>query len=229
MNDLTTERWKRKRIAILKRDGYTDQVILRATGRHVPADTVHHIFPRAQYPEYIWSDWNLISVADSTHKELHTFSDELSKKGMLLLKRTALERGIKIESRVLIVGEPGTGKTTWAKQNLHGGLAYDLDYIAGAFRLQAPHAEYNAAAVKMANDLFKGFIQSVSRYAERVIIIRTAPTLAEVELVDPDIIVFCQTNYIARYVADADLSGIRERLAEIPGWAADNNVPLLKV
>lgn len=68
---------------------------LRRYGKAVPADTVHHIFPAEDYPEYRWCDWNLISLSAKTHNELHDRNtNELTDKGMDLLRRTARKRGI---------------------------------------------------------------------------------------------------------------------------------------
>ena len=68
--DYESKRWKRKRRYILRLDGYKDRVAARF-GKTQEANTVHHIYPVDEYPEYAWEDWNLISVADTTHNKLH--------------------------------------------------------------------------------------------------------------------------------------------------------------
>lgn len=89
-------RWKRKREAILRRDGYMCQVSARY-GKRIPADTVHHIFPREQYPEYAWESWNMIAVSRKVHDELHDrATGALTEKGMELLKRTARREGVHV-------------------------------------------------------------------------------------------------------------------------------------
>lgn len=86
-------RWKRTRAAILKRDGYMCQVSARY-GKHVPADTVHHIFPRDKYPQYAYAGWNLLAVSGKVHDELHDrTTGELTKKGKELMRRTARRKG----------------------------------------------------------------------------------------------------------------------------------------
>lgn len=91
---LNSRRWKQKRAAILRRDGYMDQVAKRY-GRRIPATTVHHIFPRDQYPEYQWENWNLIAVSAETHDALHNrWTQELTDLGMELLRRTARKNNI---------------------------------------------------------------------------------------------------------------------------------------
>ena len=52
-NIYNTSRWDAKRKAILKRDGYEDQIMKRY-GKHVSAETVHHIVPAEDFPEYRW-------------------------------------------------------------------------------------------------------------------------------------------------------------------------------
>lgn len=91
-----TARWQAKHDAILRRDEYEDQ-ILKRYGKHVPAETVHHIFPIEQYPEYMWSSWNLISLSKATHNKLHDrVTGSLTEEGMDLLIRTARKYNIEL-------------------------------------------------------------------------------------------------------------------------------------
>lgn len=94
-------RWIRKRKYVLSRDKYQCQVSKRY-GRMVQADTVHHIFPRDQFPEYQWCEWNLISLSHDMHNQMHDRTTrELTAKGMELLRRTARKMGIEInEDRI---------------------------------------------------------------------------------------------------------------------------------
>lgn len=96
---LKTKRWEQKRAAILRRDGYVDQLAKRY-GRTIQATTVHHIFPRDQFPEYQWENWNLISVSAETHDKLHyRRTQELTEMGMDLLTRTARKNNINLPLR----------------------------------------------------------------------------------------------------------------------------------
>ena len=89
-----TKRWERLRRAILARDGYKCKESARY-GKNIPADTVHHIFPRESYPQYQWEDWNLISLSRQVHNEMHDRNThELTEKGLELLKRTARKYNI---------------------------------------------------------------------------------------------------------------------------------------
>ena len=97
-----SEKWKRKRLAILKRDGYIDQIEKRY-GKTKEATIVHHIFPLAEYPEYRMSDWNLISVSMGTHNRLHDReTDELTDMGVELLIRTARKNNIPLPYRYTV-------------------------------------------------------------------------------------------------------------------------------
>lgn len=85
-----SKRWHKKRDRILRLDGYIDKVESRF-GRTIEATLVHHIYPRDEYPEYEWEDWNLISVSKSTHQRLHDRNTgKLSKEGQALMRRTKI-------------------------------------------------------------------------------------------------------------------------------------------
>lgn len=87
MNYQTTK-WKKKRTRILRRDGYIDRVAKRY-GKTIEANTVHHIYPADEYPEYAWEDWNLIAVSTATHQALHDRNTgKLTALGMELQERT---------------------------------------------------------------------------------------------------------------------------------------------
>lgn len=83
-----SKRWEKKRAKILRRDQYQCQESKRY-GRNVPAEMVHHIFPREEYPEYQWEDWNLISLSNAEHNRMHEReTGALTQKGIELMKRT---------------------------------------------------------------------------------------------------------------------------------------------
>ena len=87
--DYKSKRWERLRAAVLKRDNYMCQESLRY-GKRVQANTVHHVFPARLYPQFQWEPWNLISLSQSVHNEMHVRdSDELTDRGLDLLRRTA--------------------------------------------------------------------------------------------------------------------------------------------
>ena len=89
-------RWLRLRESVLRRDGYICRESLRY-GKRAEATTVHHIFPRREFPEYQWEPWNLISMCAEEHDRMHDRNGErLSEAGIALLTRTARKRGIKI-------------------------------------------------------------------------------------------------------------------------------------
>lgn len=82
-----SKKWRKLREQILRRDGYMCQESLRY-GRHVAADTVHHVFPASKYPELAWDPRNLISLCSAEHNAMHVRdTDELTNKGQKLLER----------------------------------------------------------------------------------------------------------------------------------------------
>lgn len=92
-----SKRWERTRARILRRDGYQCQIAKRY-GKRIPANTVHHIFPRDKFPQYQWEPWNLIAVSHDKHNQLHIrATGELSEQGLELMKRTARRQGIELE------------------------------------------------------------------------------------------------------------------------------------
>ena len=81
-------RWLRLRASILRRDQYRCQLSARY-GRNVPANTVHHIFPLEDYPEFAFCRWNLISVSEKIHGKLHDRkTGQLTAEGRRLMERT---------------------------------------------------------------------------------------------------------------------------------------------
>lgn len=67
--------------------------ISKRYGKRIDADTVHHIYPVSDYPEYAWCDWNLISVSQQMHNRLHDRDNNaLSDEGEKLKSRTKAEK-----------------------------------------------------------------------------------------------------------------------------------------
>ena len=94
-------RWERMRLHILKRDGYQCQLSKRY-GKNREAEVVHHIFPREEFPEYAFEEWNLISITRREHNSLHyRDTDELTEEGAELLRRTARKNNIEIPTKYL--------------------------------------------------------------------------------------------------------------------------------
>lgn len=84
------------RDAILRRDGWRCQ-ISRWYGKRVEADTVHHVFPRDEFPEYQWDRWNMISLSGAVHDTLHDrVTGRLTGKGVELLRKVARREGIEV-------------------------------------------------------------------------------------------------------------------------------------
>lgn len=81
------KKWKRKRLVILRRDGYQCQESKRY-GKTIEATMVHHIYPAEFYPELAYVDWNLISLSNEKHNTMHDRdTHELTDKGLALQYR----------------------------------------------------------------------------------------------------------------------------------------------
>lgn len=207
--DYKSKRWQEKRAAILRRDKYTCQYYARY-GKQREAVHVHHIFPADEFPEYAYSDWNLISLSKEAHNLMHDrTTGKLTAEGLKLQ-----ERAKRPTEKILVCGLPGTGKTTYVKEHLGSGLAYDLDRLAAAFRLAEPGDMIGDPARKMANDLLKGFASKATDYTSKVYIIRTAPTIEELEAIKPSRVVMLTHVYEPRGVPVGDKLTKLERIKE---------------
>lgn len=227
--DYKSKRWERKRKHILVRDGWTDQYLLRQ-GIKVEARLVHHILPAEIYPEYQWEDWNLISISDTTHRHLHEkYSGGLSPDGWELARETADAQGVKLTTVTLVIGLPGSGKSTWVKNNLGGGIVYELDAIASAFRLTVPHVgEPHGGSRRMAAALRSGWLAAAPKYASHIFIVRTAPDIDEVAEINPDEIIVCAKEYKQR-TCTYDKEQYQRQIKNVMEWAELNLIPLICV
>ena len=227
-----SEKWREKSQKVLRRDNYLDQYILQNENRVIPADMVHHILPRESFPQYAMEDWNLIAVSRRTHnKILHTIKGKLTRAGKSLMYETAWRNGIKMTEKILVIGKPGSGKTCWTREQLgQDAIAYDLDAIAAAFRLAEEHEEIHEGARRMANRLFLAFSQRAQDFANRVFLIRTAPTLEEMSQIRPDRVVICSGAYDIRkrkdFNAHVDMAEIEKRIEDAKRFCELNSIPI---
>ena len=65
-----TTRWEHLRVRILRRDHYRCRESARY-GVDAEANTVHHVWPAEDYPEYAWEPWNLVSLTSKAHDAMH--------------------------------------------------------------------------------------------------------------------------------------------------------------
>ena len=223
-----TARWEHLRQQALRRDEYMCQCC-KANNKMIQAECVHHVFPRDRYPQYANELWNLLSLCNDCHNEMHNrATGDLSDKGMLFMRSLAMSRGIEISSKastILVIGLRGSGKTTYCKQHMDdNSLCYDMDAIASAFRLKMPHEEYFKPARKMANDFLKGFLLKAHDYCKRIYIIRTAPQIKELEEIKPDKVVICARQYVNRHMDDRN--GAKERIEAVNQYCSHRGIEL---
>lgn len=93
--------WKRKARQIMIRDRYQCQISKRY-GRLRPAELVHHVFPKDEFPEYAYKDWNLIAVSRDAHHRLHNPDGDLSEFGREVLRRIASKNNIPIPEQYVL-------------------------------------------------------------------------------------------------------------------------------
>lgn len=65
-----SDRWKRKRAQILRRDKYRCRECARY-GRTMGAATVHHMHTVEDAPQYAFASWNLLSLCTACHNKMH--------------------------------------------------------------------------------------------------------------------------------------------------------------
>lgn len=224
-----SKRWEHLRERILRRDGYMCQLALR-DGRHIEANTVHHVFPADLYPQYQYCEWNLISLSPEAHNAMHDRdSGALSDLGERLRRELAVKRGLEGTRTVLVIGNPGAGKTTYVKQRLGNGIVYDLDAIAGALRLKQSKTEEFKPARWMANALLPGFTEAAHKYVDLVYVIRTAPTIEELETLRPTKLVVLYGNYGNAELTEKRRHKIARRIIECVEYAKDTGIELEEI
>ena len=128
----------------------------------------------------------------------------------------------------LIIGEPSTGKTTYARNHLGNGVCYDLDHVASALRLNLPNAERHEVARILAHSLLCGFREYASRYTDLILIIRTAPTINELEEIDPDVLVVCEKQHKAKRGGEIafDRTDFEQKIEAAEQWALRKRVTI---
>ena len=146
------------------------------------------------------------------------------------MKQAAFEQGIKLNGKILVIGLPGSGKTTYVRQHLDGGIAYDLDHLAAAFRLTSAHSEDHSPAIHLANDLLLAFADRAQDYSSKVYIIRTAPTMDELVQIAPDKLIVCSAHHDISKRNDFKNLGVGrvndmlDRISASVAWAKANGI-----
>jgi len=87
-----TKRWTSKRLVILRRDEYLCRECKRF-GKTTQANTVHHVLPLEQHPEYRLTNANLLSLCGTCHNKMHDrLTNELTDTGTAWVERVGLQK-----------------------------------------------------------------------------------------------------------------------------------------
>ena len=129
--------------------------------------------------------------------------------------------------KTLVIGLPGTGKTTYCKSHIgKTGLCYDLDAMAAAFRLKGLNEERHTGAMLLANDLLFAFFTHVDQYTDNALIIRAAPTYEEFKKINPKKVVICRTRYVKRPQIGIGDAEMLKRIDAIEYLCQRHNIPI---
>lgn len=77
-----TKKWRKKRAVMFRKYKYLCQET-RRYGTDTDAEVLHHIYPKEEYPELAYEDWNLLPVTNKKHNTFHNREDNsITAKGM---------------------------------------------------------------------------------------------------------------------------------------------------
>ncbi len=98
-------------------------------------------------------------------------------------------------STTLVIGLPGTGKTTYVKQNRGDALVFDLDYLKAVLTYSEIHSPDDEDARKVADTFLAAFVLFASLQRRDCFVIRTAPKLEELQTIHPDKMIVMTKEY----------------------------------
>lgn len=134
-------------------------------------------------------------------------------------------------SVTLVIGFPGTGKTTYAKEYCQGSLIYDLDYLKAALTYSDVHSSDDEDARKIANSFLMSFVIMGQQRNRDLCIIRTAPKIEELVAIKPDMLIVMLKEYNISDREDfheVDRELYETRIAACIKWCDKNGVPVVK-
>ena len=133
-------------------------------------------------------------------------------------------------STTLIIGLPGSGKTTYAKEHCKGCLFYDLDYLKAALTYSNVHDLDDEGARKVADSFLSSFLIFAPLQDRDLCVIRTAPKISEMETIKPDKMVVMLTEYDITGRADyheIDIEEYNMRINACIKWCDKNGVEIV--
>lgn len=130
----------------------------------------------------------------------------------------------------LVIGLPGTGKTTYVKEKRGDALVFDLDYLKTALTYSDVHSPNDIDAMKVANSFLSSFVTTATERERDCFIIRTAPKMDELQMINPSKMVVMLKEYDisnrADYHDDVDRELYNTRIQACIKWCEKHGVEL---
>lgn len=182
--------WSNIREYVFKRDNGLCQSCLKK-GDEVPGDEVHHkIFLKPTNindPNITLNEHNLILLCRDCHLKIHKHTTHSKRRHRLVNNGVFINSDGSIEQQKIFIvhGAPGSGKTTFVKDNMSkGDLVVDLDYIKQSISMcsktEFPDNLYDIA--ESIREVIYKMIESKSVDAKTIWVVAMLPTRQERKL-----------------------------------------------
>lgn len=131
-----SKEWKKIRSIVFERDKGLCQKCLRERDEEVPGDEVHHMIwlrpSNINNPDITLNTDNLILLCKDCHIGIHKASTQKKERAQMVNNGVYIDDigNIKQQKVYIVHGAPGSGKTTFVRNNMEvGDLVVDLDLI----------------------------------------------------------------------------------------------------
>lgn len=180
-----SKEWKRIREIVFQRDNGLCQKCLKEKDEEVPGDEVHHLIwlrpTNINNPNITMNMDNLVLLCRDCHMQIHKASTH-KKEGLNMVNNGVYidnNGEIKKQKVYIVHGAPGSGKTTFVKNNMEAGdLVVDLDLIKQSISMcsktESPDNLYEVA--ESIREMLYKMIESKQINAKTIWVVSMLPT-----------------------------------------------------